>query len=131
MRKGFLHKIRWRGAMVRSSLYVDDAAVFMGDIDNLSVILKGFGKVTDVCTNFHTSSVVPICCNHLNLENILQSLSETRTSFPLRYLGLPISVWQLKVDLQFDRILLNIIMSEVNLWITAGAKKLVTIILRE
>lgn len=98
--RGSFTRFRGRGDMVRSSLYVDDVAVFMSpirrDIDNHSVILKGFGKVTDVCTNFHKSSVVPICCNHLNMGNILQSLSATRTSLPLRYLG------QLKkVDLQF------------------------------
>ena len=105
-RKGLLHKIRGRGIMVRTSLYADDAAVFMApikkDIDNLSAILSGFGEVTGLCTNFHKSSVLPIRCNHLNLEHILQGLPAIRASFPIRYLGLPLSVWQLKkVDLQF------------------------------
>ena len=63
-RKGIIHKIRGRGTMVRTSLYADDAAVFMApiksDIDNLATILKGFGDVTGLCTNFHKSSVVPI-----------------------------------------------------------------------
>ena len=62
--KGIIHKIRGRGTMVRTSLYADDAAVFMApiksDIDNLATILKGFGGVTGLCTNFHKSSVVPI-----------------------------------------------------------------------
>ena len=45
---------------------------------------------------------MPIRCHHLNLEHILQGLPANRASFPIRYLGLPLSVWQLKkVDLQF------------------------------
>ncbi|XP_073367762.1 uncharacterized protein [Aegilops tauschii subsp. strangulata] len=55
-RKGMLHKIRGRGAMVQTSLYADDAALFMApikrDIDNLAAILRGFGEVTGLSTNF-------------------------------------------------------------------------------
>ena len=92
--------------MLRTSLYADDAAVFLApikkDVDNLASILKGFGEVTGLCTNFQKSSVVPIRCNHLDLGRLTQSLPAARTSFPLRYLGLPLSVWKLKlVDLQF------------------------------
>ena len=96
-RKKLLHRIRGRGVMVRTSLYADDAAVFMApikkDIDIFSAILRGFGEVTGLCTNFHKSSVVPIRCNNLNLGHILQSMPATMASFPLRYLGLPLSVW--------------------------------------
>ena len=92
--------------MVRTSLYVDDVAVFVApikrDIDNLSIILKGFGDVTDLCTNFHTSSVVPIRCANLDLMHILHSIPASRASFPIKYLGLPLLVCQLrKVDFQY------------------------------
>ena len=92
--------------MMGTSLYTDDAAVFLApikrDVDNLANILRGFGEVTGLCTNFHKSSFVPIGCNHLDLGILTQGLPATRTSFPLRYLGLPLSVWKLKlVDLQF------------------------------
>ena len=105
-RKGLLHKIRGRGAMMRTSLYADDAAVFLApikrDVDNLANILRGFGEVTGLCTNFNKSSFVPIRCNHLDLGRLTQRLPTARAYFPLRYLGLPLSVWQLKlVDLQF------------------------------
>ena len=75
---------------MRTSLYADDAAIFMApikrDVDNLSAILRGSGKVTGLCTNFHKSSVVPA----------------TRAMFPIKYLGLPLSVRQLrKVDFQY------------------------------
>ncbi|XP_073357804.1 uncharacterized protein [Aegilops tauschii subsp. strangulata] len=72
------------------------------DIDNFAHILDGFGKVTGLCTNFLKSSVVPIRCGNINLDPILASLPATRTSFPMRYLGLPLSVRQLRrVDFQF------------------------------
>jgi mannosylglycoprotein endo-beta-mannosidase len=52
---GLIHKLRGRGNILRTSLYADDAAVFVApfkeDIQNLASILNGFGEVTDLCTN--------------------------------------------------------------------------------
>jgi hypothetical protein len=46
-------------------------------------------------------TVVPIHCDEINLDDILEGILATRTSFPLKYLGLPLSVWKLKhVDFQ-------------------------------
>jgi mannosylglycoprotein endo-beta-mannosidase len=63
---GLLHKIRGRHAKIRTSLYADDAAVFLApikeDIQNLASILLDFGEVTGLCTNFQKSSVTPIRC---------------------------------------------------------------------
>ena len=105
-RKGLLHKIRGRGVALRSSLYADDAVVFLApiksDVDNLSNILRLFGNVTGLCTNFLKSSVVPIRWGNINLPHVTQSLPAMAASFPIKYLGLPLSVWQLKtVDFQF------------------------------
>jgi hypothetical protein len=97
---GLLHKLRGRGARVRTSLYADDAAVFVApikeDIQNLASILQRFGEVTGLCTNFQKSSVVPIRCTDLDLDDILGGIPAVRASFPLTYLGLPLSVWCLK-----------------------------------
>jgi hypothetical protein len=97
---GLLHKIRGRHAKIRTSLYADDAAVFLApikeDIQNLASILLDFGEVTGLCTNFQKSSVVPIRCGDVDLDDILQGMPATRASFPLRYLGLPLSVRALK-----------------------------------
>lgn len=103
---GLLHKIRGRGSSFRTSLYADDAAIFVKpvqeDVSNLATILQCFGEVTGLCTNFQKSSVVPIRCRNLDLEAILQGLPAARASFPMKYLGLPLSVWQLKrVDFQY------------------------------
>jgi mannosylglycoprotein endo-beta-mannosidase len=61
---GLLHKIRGRGSILRTSLYADDAAIFVApikeDIQNLANILHSFGEVTGLATNFLKSSVVPI-----------------------------------------------------------------------
>ena len=91
---------------MRTSLYADDAAVFVApikrDVDNLAAILRGFGDVTGLCTNFHKSSMVPIRCGNLDLDRITHGLPAVRAAFPLRYLGLPLSIWRLKLaDLQF------------------------------
>jgi hypothetical protein len=83
-----------------TSLEADDAAVFVApiksDIANLAAILQNFGEVTGLCTNFLKSSMVPIRCGNLDLEDILEGIPAARASFPLRYLGLPLSVWSLR-----------------------------------
>jgi hypothetical protein len=86
-------------------LYADDAAVFVapykGVIQYLSSILISFGEVAILHTNFQKSSVVPICCEQINLNEVLESLPAERTPFPMRYLGLPLSNWWLRrVDYQ-------------------------------
>jgi hypothetical protein len=71
------------------------------DIQNLASILEAFGEVASLLTNIQKSSGVPIYCGDLNLEDILEGLPELRSKFPMRYLGLTLSVWQLKrVDFQ-------------------------------
>jgi hypothetical protein len=103
---GLLHKIRGRGSILRTSLYADDAAVFIApfkeDIKNFAEILGHFGLVTGLHTNFEKSSVVPIRCGGIDLDVILEGVPAARTSFPMRYLGLPLSVRSLRrVDFQF------------------------------
>jgi mannosylglycoprotein endo-beta-mannosidase len=97
---GLLHKLRGRGTILRTSLYADDAAVFVAtikqDVQNLAMILRRFGEVTGLCTNFAKSSVVPIRCQNIDLNDVLEVIPATRASFPLRYLGLPLSVWCLR-----------------------------------
>ncbi|KAK1668555.1 hypothetical protein QYE76_056714 [Lolium multiflorum] len=97
---GLLHKLRGRRDILRTSLYADDAAVFVApfkeDIQNLANILGNFGDATGLCTNFQKSAVAPIRCEALDLDAILEDMPATRTTFPMRYLGLPLSVRCLK-----------------------------------
>jgi hypothetical protein len=66
------------------------------DIQNFASIIEAFGEVAGLLTNSQKSSVVPIRCGDLNLEDILEGLPELRYKFPMRYLGLTLSAWQLK-----------------------------------
>jgi hypothetical protein len=95
-----LHKLRGRGAILHTSLYADDVAVFVApiksDVQNLAAILENFGEVAGLCTNFLKSSVVPIRCGNISLDEVLEGIPATCASFPLRYLGLPLSVWSLR-----------------------------------
>jgi hypothetical protein len=51
------------------------------DNQNLVTILESFGEVTQLCTNFKTSSVVPIICGHINIDEILEGIMVARVYF--------------------------------------------------
>jgi hypothetical protein len=104
-RNGHLHRLRGRGPTVRTSLYVDDATIFIApfkeDFDALAHILDGFGVVTGLVTNVHKSIAVPIRCANIDLGNIMQGLLIQRTNFLIKYLGLPLSHRSIKnIDVQ-------------------------------
>ncbi|KAK1663557.1 hypothetical protein QYE76_051716 [Lolium multiflorum] len=87
-------------------LFADDAAVFIApfkeDIKNFADILRHFGLVTGLHTNFEKSSVVPIRCGGIDLDVILEGVPAARTSLPMRGLGLPLSIRSLRrIDFQF------------------------------
>ncbi|WVZ55767.1 hypothetical protein U9M48_006389 [Paspalum notatum var. saurae] len=97
---GYLAKLRGRAATLRVSMYADDAAIFLKptkrDTTTLTSLLVNFGDASGLKT-----TVVPIRCEGLDLEEILASFRATRTQFPVKYLGLPLSNKRLKrVDFQ-------------------------------
>jgi hypothetical protein len=73
---------------LRTYLYADDAEVFeppfKEDIQNLSTILSIFVEVTGLCPNFRKSFMVPIRCDGIDLDNILEGLLTEWTTFPLK-----------------------------------------------
>jgi hypothetical protein len=86
-------------------MFADDAAIFVrhtkGEVSMLARIIDLFGETTGLKTNFHKSTVVPIQCNNINLSDVLFGQPASRTSFPLKYLGLSLSMNRLKrVDFQ-------------------------------
>jgi hypothetical protein len=97
---GMLTKLCGRSPDLRISMFADDAAIFVmptkGEVSMLARILELFGETTGLKTNFHKSTVVPIQCNNINLSNVLSGMPASRTSFPLKYLGLPLSMNRLK-----------------------------------
>ena len=81
-------------------MYADDAAVFIKptkkDIDNLAQILIEFGNTTGLHTNINKTTVTPICCASIDLDHLLQALPMARANFPMKYLGLPLTVCRLR-----------------------------------
>jgi hypothetical protein len=63
---------------------------------SLAIILERFGEVTGICTNFQTSFVGPIKCGHIKLDDIIECILATHTSFVWRYIGLSLSFWCLR-----------------------------------
>jgi hypothetical protein len=89
----------------RVSLYADDAAIFLTptvqDLSGLAYILQQFGEVTGLVTNVSKSSIAPIQCDNINMPDILDNFPAATTLFPIKYLGLPLSLGRLKrADLQ-------------------------------
>jgi hypothetical protein len=41
------------------------------DIQNLAAIPQRFGVVTELCMNFLKSSIVPIRCGQINLDEVI------------------------------------------------------------
>ncbi|WVZ79135.1 hypothetical protein U9M48_026746 [Paspalum notatum var. saurae] len=65
-------------------------------------MLHLFGEATRLRTNIQKSSIVPINCAGFNLDETLAGFPATRTSFPIKYLGIPLTVARLKkADFQF------------------------------
>lgn len=99
--QGDLSQLRGRNAKLRLSLYADDAALFVNpckeDVDLTMEIMNKFGDATGLKINMSKSLVLPIRCANLNLDNILTDFGGQRASFPISYLGLPLTLGRLRL----------------------------------
>lgn len=97
---GLLSKLEGRVAHARISIYADNAVSFIkptaADIANATQLLSLFGKATELRTNLQKTSVAPISCECVNLEEILSRLPITTTGLLIRYLRLPLAIRRLK-----------------------------------
>ena len=105
MKAGILTKIARERARLRVSMYADDAVIFLRpekhEVRALSHLLNLFEQMTGLQTNVQKSSIAPICYDSLDLDDILADLPTTQVTFPIKYLGLPLSIRRLrKVDFQ-------------------------------
>jgi hypothetical protein len=101
-----LSPLRSRNARFRLSLYADDAILFLHEVDLIMANMQRYGDATGLRINASKSTVAPIRCSQVNLDEVLRSFSGARASFPISYLGLPITLGRLTlVHLQsvFDR----------------------------
>ncbi|WVZ72900.1 hypothetical protein U9M48_021288 [Paspalum notatum var. saurae] len=115
---GLLSRVARDRTRLRTSLYADDAIIFIKpekkELDTLACLLHLFGEATGLRTNLQKSSIVPISCARLNLDEILLGFPASRASFPIKYLGIPLTVARLKkVDFQF---LLDKVRSKLTSW---------------
>jgi hypothetical protein len=84
------------------------------EIETIVKVLTLFGEATGLVTIFQKSMIVSIRCQGLPLDDILGCFLARRASFPIRYLGLPLSTSRLrKGDFQF---LVNKIISKLSSW---------------
>ena len=100
--EGTLSKLPGRRVSVRTSLYADDVALFIKpsvrDCTMIKLVLKVFADVTGLQTNLAKSVAMPIRCEDINLPMVLQPLNITVKDFPCKYLGMPLSLYQLRKD---------------------------------
>uniref|UniRef100_A0A453E359 Reverse transcriptase domain-containing protein n=1 Tax=Aegilops tauschii subsp. strangulata TaxID=200361 RepID=A0A453E359_AEGTS len=70
-------------------------------------IITRFGDASGLHLNISKCTVTPIRCDHINLHEVLHAFGGQIVAFPIRYLGLPISLGRARlVHFQFilDRI---------------------------
>lgn len=134
--EGQLTPLRGRYANLRMSLYADDAVLFINpvktDVEMTMKILQLFGEAMGRKINMEKSSVVPIRCTGLNLDEILTTFNGQRVEFPVTYLGLPLTLGHLKIfHLQYiqDRALAKLSGWEGKLLNLGGHRELVRSVL--
>ena len=80
----------------------------------LADLLTFFGEASGLKTNFQKLTIIPIRCDGLNLNNIMAGSPTEVSRFPIKYLGLPLTVKRLKrVDFQP---LVDKAISKLTLW---------------
>jgi len=72
--RGLIYEVSRNKARLRTSLYADDAVLFIKpvkeEVARLARMLELFGGVTSLSTNVQKSSVIPIACDGLDLDEV-------------------------------------------------------------
>jgi hypothetical protein len=103
--RGLLSPLKGRVARLRSSLYADDATIFLNplaiDVQLVKAILERFRLVFGLRINFRKSAAYPLRCGGIDVTSVLAPLGMPTAALPFKYLGLPLSTRQLRrVDWQ-------------------------------
>ena len=103
--RGFLQPILPKTAKLRCSLYADDAAIFSAptanDLSRLSRILHIFGECSGLTINMGKTEIFPIRLDTSTVQTLLQNFPGKISSFPGKYLGLPLHTRKLRrVEIQ-------------------------------
>jgi hypothetical protein len=98
------------------------------DVDLLMQIMHKFGDAIGLRINMPKSTVVPIRCSAVNLDEVLQNFEGDRTALPITYLGLPITVNKVKMghmQLMLERAFLKLSCWQADLLNLGGRRELV------
>jgi hypothetical protein len=60
-------------------------------------IMQRFGQATKFGINVSKSSLALIRCSQIDQDDVLQSFNGSRVTFPITYLGLPITLGRLRM----------------------------------
>ena len=94
--QGILTPLPITAAKWRTSVYADDAAIFINptkdDVEAIKIILQAFGTFSGLHINLQKSSVHPISCANVDLDQVLAPFTGTRGGFPCKYLGLQLHI---------------------------------------
>uniref|UniRef100_A0ACD5YE76 Uncharacterized protein n=1 Tax=Avena sativa TaxID=4498 RepID=A0ACD5YE76_AVESA len=94
--QGLLTRLAATGLQHRTSIYADDVVTFLRpsvvDFQVIFGIIEDFGEASDLRTNFDKCSANLIRCSAEDRDLVERELHCPITQFPLRYLGLPLSL---------------------------------------
>jgi hypothetical protein len=97
--EGLLQPLSSRSIHHRVSLYADDVVLFLwptaANVSLVMQILQLFGEASGLKTNIQKSTIVPIHCLATDLETVQNYLPCQVEKFPIKYLGLPLSLKKL------------------------------------
>ena len=132
--KGLLQPFGASAIQERIFLYADDVILFTSPQQQNLVatqsILDIFAFASGLKTNPHKCAITPICCNLEDTARIICFLNEVLQAFPIKYLGIPLSVKKLKkTDLQplVDKIIVGLPPWKASMLTKAGRTVLVKV----
>ncbi|KAE8780482.1 hypothetical protein D1007_46408 [Hordeum vulgare] len=90
------HRLTTRHLASSVSLYTDDFVIFFHpdahDIRTVRGLIDTFGMALGLRANFAKCPTLPIRCTDEHINTIVAEMSCPMTEFPVRYLGLPLSI---------------------------------------
>lgn len=96
---GLLQPLCSRSIQHRLSLYADDVVLFLRptatELELTVQLLQIFGEASGLKTNIQKSSMSPIRCTQEDIDTMQSTLTCQLSEFPIRYLGLPLSLKKL------------------------------------
>nr|XP_040249685.1 uncharacterized protein LOC120967149 [Aegilops tauschii subsp. strangulata] len=96
VRSGLLQRLTPRHAASSISMFADDVVIFCHpttqDLTAIRELLRVFGEASGLRTNFLKCSATPIRCDDTVAEAVGSTLACVVTTFPIVYLGLPLSL---------------------------------------